>query len=139
MAREDTFNESFIESKLNAKVEDQSLRSVAPRQVNRTELDLNNLPKKEEPKKEEPKKEAAPQEIARPFQPITIRKSVNRNFIIDEMVSEALDSIVTDKRTKKKLPGTKGLIKKIVSNALLKELVYMGVLDQSELDNLESY
>lgn len=66
-------------------------------------------------------------------------EGVRKTYVVDSSIDNAIEGIVTDKRTGKKIPGTKGFISKLVNNALRKELVDLGVLPHSELEKNEDY
>ncbi|EAD0725653.1 hypothetical protein ABS754_002878 [Listeria monocytogenes] len=66
-------------------------------------------------------------------------EGVRKTYVIDSLIDNAIEGIVTDKRTGKKIPGTKGFISKLVNNALRKELIELGVLPPSELEKNEEY
>ncbi|MBC1484520.1 hypothetical protein HCJ58_15010 [Listeria sp. FSL L7-1509] len=66
-------------------------------------------------------------------------EGVRKTYVVDSSIDNAIESIVTDKRTGKKIPGTKGFISKLVNNALRKELVSLGILPPSELEKNENY
>lgn len=67
------------------------------------------------------------------------QQTVTRTYVIKQDIVDALDELVTDPATGRKIKGTKGIISKIVNNALIKELVVMGMKDESALSELESY
>lgn len=66
-------------------------------------------------------------------------EAAKRNVTLDPFLNEKIDFLVTDPKTGKKIKGSKGIIKKLINNALKKELVDMGVLDKSILETLEDY
>lgn len=66
-------------------------------------------------------------------------ETVRKTFVIKESINDTLDSIVNDPFTGKKKKGSKGLLSKILNNALLKELVDLGVYDSDKLEELEEY
>lgn len=63
---------------------------------------------------------------------------VAKTFKIREDVVEAFDSLFEDSRGKK-IPGVRGMMSKVATNALIKELVELGALDPEYLDKLEEY
>lgn len=67
------------------------------------------------------------------------KETIHRTFVIDKELSDALDNMTINQRTQKKLKGSRGLIKKIVNNALRQELVKLQQLNEKVLDDLESY
>lgn len=65
-------------------------------------------------------------------------KSVaSRTYQMKTEVIEALDSIV--EVDGKKIKGSKGFLSTLVNNAVIKELVEMGVMDESYLEELTPY
>lgn len=65
-------------------------------------------------------------------------ESVRRTFLLDGEISQVLDGLVNDK-SGKKIKGSKGLLKAIYTNAIIKELVSIGQLDESFLDRIIPY
>lgn len=152
MARKDTFSRP---RKLNIP-ETSILDDILGEEINEEELDVTPLPSSIEETRKEPVKEDAPKEVEpepksepkpkkkkenKTKQPIKFSankdNAVSRSFRIDPDVSEAIDRIVT--RNGKKISGSRGFIKTLVSNALIKELVELQALDESYLDEIVPY
>ena len=65
--------------------------------------------------------------------------NIRRTFTVDSKLSEKIDKMVEDPATGKKFKGSKGLIVKFINNAITREMVEIGFLPKSALDNLEDY
>lgn len=95
-------------------------------------------PKQEEVIVEEkPKKKVKRKSNSSPF----IKKSPNksRTVTIRADLDDILTELFTDPDTGKKISGAKGEMSKLISNALRREFVAMGVADESLLDEIEEY
>lgn len=130
MAREDTFkalDQDFADKLDNVslkpkQVKKESLTDLPIKQDDQSvELEIDTLPTK----KSVPKSKRNPK-ISTPI------KRVNKTFVIDEDLVSALENVVRDDRTKKKIPGMRGILGKIVSNAIIKELIELGEIEESD-------
>ena len=65
-------------------------------------------------------------------------KNVYKTYRVNEDIVNLIDSLVSDEN-EKKLAGTRGLVSQIVNNALIKELISMGVLDKSAINRIKEY
>lgn len=65
-------------------------------------------------------------------------KNVYKTYRVNEDVVELIDSLVSDDNGKK-ISGTRGLVSQIVNNALIKELISMGLLDKSAISRIKEY
>ena len=65
-------------------------------------------------------------------------KNVYKTYRINEDIVNLIDSLVSDDNGKK-LSGTRGLMSQIVNNALIKELISMGILDKSAINRIKEY
>lgn len=65
-------------------------------------------------------------------------KSEPRTFRLSPELDQAITEMVTDSRGKR-IKGSKGFLKSFVNNALIKEMIYIGVLDESYSNKLTSY
>lgn len=65
-------------------------------------------------------------------------KNVYKTYRVNEDIVNLIDSIVSDENGKK-LSGTRGLVSQIVNNALIKELISMGILDKSAINRIKEY
>ena len=140
--RKQAFNRSIFDDRLNDTLPEETLGRVTE-EVESTseEFDFDSLPQKEEKKVEtikEKSKVLATKESTFPFLE-EVRETVPRTFIIDKEINDILDSLVLDKKTKRRIPGRKGLLSKIMNNALTHELVRLGVLGEEVLEDLEDY
>lgn len=88
-------------------------------------------------KEDKPKKKAKKKIAKNPF----IKKVVNktRTVTIRADLDDMLTDLFTDPETDKKIVGAKGEMSKLISNALRREFVAMGVADESLLDEIEEY
>lgn len=88
-------------------------------------------------KEEKPKKKTKKKITKNPF----IKKVVNktRTVTIRADLDDMLTDLFTDPETDKKIVGAKGEMSKLISNALRREFVAMGVADESLLDEIEEY
>ena len=65
---------------------------------------------------------------------------INKTFVIEKDIVDSLENVVIDPRTKKKIPGMRGTLSKIVANAIIKELIYIGELSEEEWkDRIQEY
>lgn len=153
MAREDTFKKrstSFLDEKMDIKLKAENLDSpidTVDREIviqadekptksdkDREEvvIDLSSLPKKDEEKSKAKKGSAALKFMTdKP-------KTINKTLVIREDIVKAFDGMFEDSRGKK-IPGVRGMMSKVATNALIKELVELEVLDEDFLDELEEY
>ncbi|MBC1899075.1 hypothetical protein HCA68_15500 [Listeria booriae] len=60
-------------------------------------------------------------------------ESIKKTFVVDAKIAEVIDALVHDPVTGKKRKGSKGVISKIVNNALRKELVSLKLMNKEEL------
>lgn len=65
-------------------------------------------------------------------------KNVYKTYRVNEDIVNLIDSLVSDENGKK-LAGTRGLVSQIVNNALIKELISMGILDKSAINRIKEY
>lgn len=65
-------------------------------------------------------------------------EAVTRTFRINTDISRTLTSIVSDSNGEKK-EGSKGFLSRLVNNAVIKELVELGALDESYLNEIIPY
>lgn len=64
--------------------------------------------------------------------------AVTRTFRVDSDISEVLDGIVT-KSNGERRKGSKGFLSQLVNNAVIKELVELGAIDESYLNKITPY
>ena len=131
---------SFLEGALSFNediVEDLNIKPTVEKETKTTILD--ELPVQQEVIVHE-KEETVHETKTDTLPNILKRKAVyeSKTFRIREDVVEELDKAFRDKKGKMH-PGTKGLISKIATNALIKEMVALGILDKSYENKLESY
>lgn len=76
------------------------------------------------------------------FSPIDFKSkeptSATRTFRISVDLNDQITDMVIDGRGRK-IPGSQGFLKTFANNALIKEMVEIGALDESYLDNLIPY
>lgn len=130
--------------KLQNDVEDHSNTHEEPLNDSDDEsIDWSELPKKDDSeksnKKEEVSGEKKPSKKANALSFMSDTEAmVAKTFKIREDVVEAFDSLFEDSRGRK-IKGVRGMMSKVATNALIKELVELGALDEDYLDKLESY
>lgn len=142
MGRENTFKDtpSPFDDMLNEELPEETLGSIVEASEDETIFDLDSLPKRKEAEVVEPKpvKKTKRKEATIPFLDFEARETVRKTFVIDKEIDDVLNSLVIDRKTGRRLPGRKGILSKIVNNALIKEFVELQLLDESALEDLES-
>lgn len=108
-----------------------------------TPIDWSDLPKKDRSEKsnknEEDSGDKKPSKKANALSFMSDTEAmVAKTFKIREDVVEAFDSLFEDSRGRK-IKGVRGMMSKVATNALIKELVELGALDEDYLNKLESY
>lgn len=151
MGRKDTFQPSPFDDRLNEELEEETLGSIADETEDSIEFDFDKFPKLdestvknmepeqkvvEEPPVVKPKKTKKP---PTPFLDIETKETARRTFVISKELDDILDSLVINKKTGRRITGRKGVLSKLMNNALIREFVEIGLLDESSLDELESY
>lgn len=96
---------------------------------------------KEEPKnKVEPKNKSNTSNISKKIdfgKKKNRPESKTRSIRLPQDIDDAMIAVVT--RNGKKVKGSKGFIKALITNGLIKEMVELGILDESYLDRLTDY
>lgn len=62
-----------------------------------------------------------------------------KTYVIDKTIADTFDRLTIDLATGKKKKGAKGIISKIVNNALYKELIELGALPEEYKSNIKDY
>lgn len=97
-------------------------------------------------KKEEPKKKSEPTTKSNANNNITKKidfskkkqpDSKTRSIRLPQDIDDAMIAVVT--RNGKKIKGSKGFIKALMTNGVIKEMVELGILDESYLNRLTDY
>ena len=141
---EDTDRPNEVVFELQNEIEDQSSVQEDPVTENDDEpINLSELPKKRKDKKDAKNDGASvdkkPSKKANALSFMSDTEAmVAKTFKIREDVVEAFDSLFEDSRGRK-IKGVRGMMSKVATNALIKELVELGALDEDYLDKLESY
>jgi hypothetical protein len=69
---------------------------------------------------------------------VPVDTTVKKTYVVEKEVAAILEKLVTDPYTGKKKKGSKGILSKIVNNALYKELNALGLVDDLD-DKIQPY
>ena len=135
---DDLFEEAST-VKDDIKMSEEPTTTPTPKNVDKAtgEIKSETSPKKTD--KKAPNKKRRKVAASKPFTFSKAKEdSVTRSFRVERHVSEAIDEIVMGENGKK-IEGSRGFIKTLINNALIKELVELGVLDRNQLNKITSY
>lgn len=150
MSREDTKKKSALDSmfeELENDKEDKHELDLKPKQVeDNSESKSAPSPKPKQTSKPKPKpkktraKKSKPKEVkvTNPIKFSNAPLTVNQNFRVAPEIKK-LVSAMTEDENGDTIPGSKGFKKAFGTNAIIKEMVHLGALDESYLENLIPY